>query len=98
MGGTTRLATICSVHYRLPVQYILGEWDFHSITLKMQPPIFIPRPETENLVDIVLSHLKRTPKSSTVLDIGCGTGAICLALANAAQVCEQGCNLIFCLH
>ncbi|CAN8024364.1 unnamed protein product [Ixodes persulcatus] len=71
---------------RLPVQYILGEWDFHSITLKMQPPIFIPRPETENLVDIVLSHLKRTPKSSTVLDIGCGTGAICLALANAAQI------------
>ncbi|CAN7991297.1 unnamed protein product [Ixodes hexagonus] len=75
---------------RLPVQYILGQWDFHNITLKMRPPIFIPRPETENLVDIVLSHLRRTSKSSRVLDIGCGTGAICLALANAAQICCTG--------
>ncbi|XP_025030141.1 hemK methyltransferase family member 1-like [Python bivittatus] len=32
---------------RMPVQYVLGEWDFRDLTLKMKPPVFIPRPETE---------------------------------------------------
>ena len=30
-----------------PVQYVLGEWDFRDLTLRMEPPVFIPRPETE---------------------------------------------------
>ncbi|XP_046287509.1 MTRF1L release factor glutamine methyltransferase isoform X1 [Marmota monax] len=34
---------------RVPVQYILGEWDFRGLSLKMLPPVFIPRPETEAL-------------------------------------------------
>lgn len=29
------------------MQYVLGEWDFHGLSLKMAPPVFIPRPETE---------------------------------------------------
>lgn len=32
---------------RMPVQYIIEEWDFRDLTLKMRPPVFIPRPETE---------------------------------------------------
>eukprot|EP00074_Homo_sapiens_P112774 XP_024309335.1 hemK methyltransferase family member 1 isoform X9 [Homo sapiens] len=32
---------------RMPVQYILGEWDFQGLSLRMVPPVFIPRPETE---------------------------------------------------
>ncbi|XP_077899375.1 MTRF1L release factor glutamine methyltransferase isoform X6 [Ictidomys tridecemlineatus] len=35
---------------RVPVQYILGEWDFRGLSLKMVPPVFIPRPETESQV------------------------------------------------
>jgi len=35
---------------RMPIQYIIGEWDFHNITVKLAPPIFIPRPETEACV------------------------------------------------
>ncbi|XP_039932460.1 MTRF1L release factor glutamine methyltransferase isoform X2 [Hirundo rustica] len=35
---------------RMPVQYVLGEWDFQDLTLKMRPPVFIPRPETEGRV------------------------------------------------
>ncbi|KAM4654250.1 MTRF1L release factor glutamine methyltransferase isoform 3-T8 [Amazona ochrocephala] len=35
---------------RVPVQYVLGEWDFRDLTLKMRPPVFIPRPETESQV------------------------------------------------
>ena len=32
---------------RMPVQYVVGEWDFHDVNLKLVPPVFIPRPETE---------------------------------------------------
>lgn len=32
---------------RMPVQYVIEEWDFRDLTLKMRPPVFIPRPETE---------------------------------------------------
>ena len=42
----------------MPVQYIIGEWDFYNITLKLQPPVFIPRPETEQLVDLALQSLE----------------------------------------
>ena len=35
------------LYFRVPVQYILGEWDFHDLTLEMRPPVLIPRPETE---------------------------------------------------
>ena len=63
---------------RVPVQYILGEWDFLDLTLSLRPPVLIPRPETEELVERVL----RTHGSgaSRFLDVGCGSGAIGLAL------------------
>ncbi|XP_033064565.1 MTRF1L release factor glutamine methyltransferase isoform X3 [Trachypithecus francoisi] len=35
---------------RMPVQYVLGEWDFQGLSLRMVPPVFIPRPETESRV------------------------------------------------
>ncbi|XP_010145840.1 PREDICTED: hemK methyltransferase family member 1-like [Eurypyga helias] len=38
---------------RMPVQYVLGEWDFQDLTLKMRPPVFIPRPETEWLSTLI---------------------------------------------
>eukprot|EP00096_Caligus_rogercresseyi_P013432 TRINITY_DN6079_c0_g1_i1.p1 TRINITY_DN6079_c0_g1~~TRINITY_DN6079_c0_g1_i1.p1 ORF type:complete len:309 (-),score=27.45 TRINITY_DN6079_c0_g1_i1:8-934(-) len=60
---------------RMPLQYILKEWPFRGLNLSMRPPVFIPRPETEKIVEIA-SELK--PKR--VLEIGCGSGAISLAL------------------
>uniref|UniRef100_A0A8C3F9P5 HemK methyltransferase family member 1 n=1 Tax=Chrysemys picta bellii TaxID=8478 RepID=A0A8C3F9P5_CHRPI len=64
---------------RMPVQYVLGEWDFRELTLKMRPPVFIPRPETEELVSLVLEEELQRSGSPAVL-IGCGSGAIALSL------------------
>jgi len=68
---------------RMPVQYLLGNWDFHNITLDLHPPVFIPRPETEQLVDLVLDRLGPGPKH--LLEVGPGSGAVCLALLSARE-------------
>lgn len=65
---------------RMPIQYIVGEWDFRDITLVMQPPVFIPRPETEELVELILQQQIDLTKRVRFLEIGCGSGAISLAL------------------
>ncbi|XP_073086728.1 MTRF1L release factor glutamine methyltransferase isoform X1 [Manis javanica] len=71
---------------RMPVQYVLGEWDFHGLSLKMAPPVFIPRPETEELVGWVLEEVTRRPCARgaqggpLILEVGCGSGAISLSL------------------
>lgn len=64
---------------RMPVQYIIKEWDFRDLTLKMVPPVFIPRPETEELVDIIINKFEKQPPCH-MIDIGSGSGAISIAL------------------
>ncbi|KAJ0068935.1 hypothetical protein NL108_015174, partial [Boleophthalmus pectinirostris] len=70
---------------RMPVQYVIGEWDFRDLTLKMRPPVFIPRPETEELVEIVLSDLQRETGSLSTVEVGCGSGAISLSLLKSLR-------------
>ncbi|XP_062970847.1 MTRF1L release factor glutamine methyltransferase isoform X2 [Cynocephalus volans] len=71
---------------RMPMQYILGEWDFQGLSLKMVPPVFIPRPETEELVEWVLEEVAQRPRAvgaqggPLILEVGCGSGAISLSL------------------
>ncbi len=66
-----------------PVQYVLGEWDFRTLTLKCDRRALIPRPETEELVTRVLAYLKARQFKEVpfIIDVGTGTGAIILSLA-----------------
>ena len=61
-----------------PLQYIMGDVDFHCVNLLVGPGVLIPRPETEQLVDLALDHLAI---DGPVLDLCTGSGAIALAVA-----------------
>lgn len=65
-----------------PLQYIVGETDFHGLKLKVDRRALIPRPETEQLVDHVLQGYGES-RPARILDLGTGSGAIALALAAA---------------
>jgi release factor glutamine methyltransferase len=66
---------------REPLAYVLGEWGFRRLTLHVDSRVLIPRPETESLVERCLALLAGLPEPR-VLDIGVGSGAIALAIAD----------------
>jgi release factor glutamine methyltransferase len=66
---------------REPLAYVLGEWGFRRLTLAVDPRVLIPRPETEMLVERCLKLLEGLDRPR-VLDIGVGSGAIALSIAD----------------
>ncbi len=66
---------------REPLQYILGEWGFRRLTLTVDRRALIPRPETEVLVERCLALVAEIAEPR-ILDVGVGSGAIALALAD----------------
>lgn len=62
-----------------PLQYLTGVAGFRHVELSVGPGVFIPRPETESLVDLALEHL---PHEGCVVDVGTGSGAIALSIAH----------------
>jgi len=63
----------------VPLQYLLGTAPFRFLMLKVDSRVLIPRPETETLAQWIIDH---APHGGTVLDLGCGSGAIALAVAS----------------
>ncbi|MDF2453365.1 MAG: prmC, partial [Bacteroidota bacterium] len=59
-----------------PVQYILGEAHFYDLKFNVNSSTLIPRPETEELVDLIIKQFKTQNSLSTILDIGTGSGCI----------------------
>jgi release factor glutamine methyltransferase len=67
-----------------PIQYILGEAEFYGLPFRVTPQVLIPRPETEHLVEKVIQLAERFDGSRSqirIADVGCGSGAIAVALA-----------------
>lgn len=63
-----------------PIQYVLGTARFYGMDLKVDSRVLIPRPETEELVDMIVARFKNR-EDLKVLDIGTGSGAIAIALS-----------------
>jgi release factor glutamine methyltransferase len=66
---------------REPLAYVLGEWGFRRLTLALDGRALVPRPETEMVVERCLALLAEVPQPR-VLDVGVGSGAIALAIAD----------------
>jgi release factor glutamine methyltransferase len=62
-----------------PFQYITGQTLFYNCIIKVNPEVFIPRPETEELVDMIIKE--NTGFTGRIIDIGTGSGCIAIALA-----------------
>ena len=65
-----------------PAAYLLGEKEFHGLTLQVDPRVLVPRPDTETLVEWALA-LAADIEAPRLLDLGTGSGAIALALQQA---------------
>jgi release factor glutamine methyltransferase len=66
---------------REPLQYVLGRQPFRTLDLEVGPGVLIPRPETERLVEEVLTRVRTRGRDDLIgLDVGTGSGAIALSL------------------
>ncbi|AFZ53933.1 peptide chain release factor N(5)-glutamine methyltransferase [Cyanobacterium aponinum] len=70
---------------RCPIQYLIGECHWRNFTLKVTPDVLIPRPETELIIDLAseITFNYSYLKTGNFLDLGTGSGAIALGLAEA---------------
>lgn len=76
---------------RLPIEYILEETEFFGLKLRIWPGVFIPRPETESLVEAAIeiaSGIEPKNKTLSICEIGCGSGNVAISLARHIENCR----------
>lgn len=75
-------AIIAQLKQEKPIQYILGETEFYGLRFLVNENTLIPRPETEELVDLIINRQKAKVKSKKlkILDVGTGSGCIAISL------------------
>lgn len=87
MNKSARLSEseILKLHFNLkrlkqgePIQYVIGTVDFFGLQLRVNPSVLIPRPETEELVKLIITE--NSSENISVLDIGTGSGCIAIAV------------------
>ncbi len=82
-----------------PLQYLLGHWSFREIDLIVDSRVLIPRPETEQVVEVALAELARTTATRQkdrplVVDIGTGSGSIALSISAEAGLAIPGMRVL----
>lgn len=75
------LQALEALEKHVPIQYIIGKTEFYGLTFKVDEHTLIPRPETEELVDWILSEIENFDIPKSILDIGTGSGSIAVSLA-----------------
>lgn len=75
------LVALARREQREPLQHITGKAAFRSLELSVGPGVFIPRPETEQVVQYAIDYLRQLPTPGVAIDLGTGSGAIAIAIA-----------------
>lgn len=73
-----------------PLAYILGEKEFYGLKFKVNKNVLIPRPETEQIVELVTQNLKCENKNTLIVDIGTGSGNVIIAVVKQLRNYELG--------
>ena len=75
-------AILSALKIEKPIQYLLGKTEFYGLKFKVNENVLIPRPETEELVDLIIDESQKAKvESLKILDIGTGSGCIAISLA-----------------
>ncbi|HHI88106.1 MAG TPA: peptide chain release factor N(5)-glutamine methyltransferase [Candidatus Cloacimonetes bacterium] len=93
LSNIKKLIKSRAAHY--PIQYLLGSTEFYGISFFVEEGVLIPRPETEILVDAVISYIKESSQNTlSLLDIGTGTGNIPISISNFFKDTENDIQIV----